>query len=236
MFCRECGSQLEENACFCSKCGAKIEAECESAKDEKVQTQPFNKPGNRNDEIIIKSENCITMLEEAKKAIARELNSLLLVVTGIGFLLVFGPYLVAVLEDKKLSQVGSPSLSLLLVTIVMFIAAFAYVSKLNKVFAELYSKYKGYCSVETLIVDKSKIYGVTTKGTLHLSYRQIESVRFRSNAWEKQIQRFFSSEIFTINDIAGNEFVFYSFNNCKDLKAIVEQQMRNVVGVSERED
>lgn len=66
--------------------------------------------------------------------------------------------------------------------------------------------------------------------------QNIESVRFRSNAWEKQIQRFFSSEIFTINDIAGNEFVFYSFNNCKDFKAIVEQQMRNVVGVSERED
>jgi len=87
-----------------------------------------------------------------------------------------------------------------------------------------YQKYKDYCDTEVLFADNEKIYGSTTSGSLQLRYDQIASaeVRMKSNTTKKA--EAFLNSIVEIEDIVGNTYDFYSFGNCKELKAVIDNK------------
>lgn len=209
MYCVKCGAEIRGD--FCSECGAKTG---ESGKND----QP---------KILIRSESCTQLVEEKKKASDKAADSLLTTAGVVGILIMFSPYLFAVLDDKKISEAEGPSLPLVLLALIMIIVAFIAFVKQRKVSQELYEKYREYCSKEVLVVDESKIYGSTAKGEMILNYEQIESVGFSPNVWSPSERKpVLGNDIFTVRDVAGNVFVFYSFSNCKDLKTVMDMQMR----------
>lgn len=227
MYCSNCGAEVKGN--FCSKCGAKVEIESEGTNQENVQSQPIKRTSTSNDAILIRSENCTSMIEENKKASDKGVNSYLTTAGVIGILLMFSPYLIAVLDDKKLSQAEGLPLPIVFLILIMIIVAWVAGTKQMKSARELYNKYKEYCSTEVLVVDETKIYGSTTKGAITLNYEQIDSVRFSPNVWSPSEKKpIVQNDIFTVRDVVGNEFVFYSFSNCKDLKTIIDMQIRSI--------
>lgn len=200
-----------------------------SKKERNLNMEKTQEQFRKNGTIIIRSENCNELLDERKRASDKALEigriSVSLVVGGVFFL----PYLIAHLEDKELSQVEgvSPPVALLLIVAWIVVLVLAY--KEGRREQELHNKYKQYCSTEVLVASDNKIYGSTTKGALELSYNQIESVRFAPNVWSPTKKTpIVPNDIFAVRDIAGNDFIFYSFKNCKELKAVIDMQIRRV--------
>ena len=229
MFCSNCGAEVKGN--FYSKCGTKIEVVVENEKTESTnnEVQPIRKSSASKDKILIRSENCTSLIEENKKSSDKGVNSYLTTAGVIGILVMFSPYLIAALEDKKMSQAESVPLPIVILILAMIIIVWIAGTKQLKSARELYNKYKEYCSTEVLIVDEAKIYGSTTKGTITLTYEQIESVRFSPNVWSPTERKpIVQNDIFTVRDVVGNEFVFYSFSNCKDLKTVIDMQIRGI--------
>lgn len=232
MYCSNCGANVKGR--FCSKCGAKVE---EQTNSEQHRTPPVETVVNMENEsnigvksnIVIRSENCTQLVEENKKASDKSSNSILTAAGVIGIIIMFSPYLFAVLDDKKLSQAEGLPLPIVFLILAMIIVAWIAVSKQTKAARELYNKYKEYCSTEVLVADERKIFGSTSKGEVTLTYEQIESVGFSPNVWSPSERKaVFPNDIFTVRDIAGNEFVFYSFSNCKELKTVIDMQLRSV--------
>lgn len=222
MFCSNCGAEAKGN--FCSKCGAKIEEPQESAQYSKTQT---NDSIERKTGIIIRSENCTDLLEERKKANDRGMSQILGSISVGALLFLASPAIYALLEDKKLSQVDSLPLPVTLITMGIVVVICFLMSKAGKEFNKVYMKYKGYCSTEVLIVEETKIYGSTSKGALTLTFNQIESVRYSSNSYSPENKNpVISNDIFIVRDVVGNEFTFYSFKNCKDLKAVIDAKLK----------
>ena len=226
MYCSNCGAEVKGN--FCSKCGAKLEDGVDRNNQEISQPQLVKRKNNLNDAILIRSENCTSIIEENKKTSEKGVNSFLTATGVIGILVIFLPYIIAALEDKKMSQAEELPLPVVILVLAMLIISWVVGTKQMKTTRELYNKYKEYCSTEVLVVDEAKIYGSTTKGAITLTYEQIESVRFSPNVWSPQDRKpIVQNDIFTVRDIVGNEFIFYSFSNCKDLKTVIDMQMRS---------
>lgn len=178
-----------------------------------------------HDSILIKSEDCTQQLEEWKKMHEKVLNQLLLCVGLFGLIILFGPYIIAFLEDKKISQVdGYPPLVYVVLGIaIVLVTVFVY-KEIAKVRSE-YMVYKQFCAVEFLAADSNKIYGATTKGSYSLNYNQINSVRYVPGARSDMRTPRYPNDILVVKDIAGNEFKFYSFRNCKDIKAVIDMRI-----------
>lgn len=84
-------------------------------------------------------------------------------------------------------------------------------------------------SKEYLIVDTEKISGETQEGDLKLYYNQIQQVQLRSESIPKD-KRLKQTEItvLSITDIVGNEFIFQTFSNCRELKHYIDEGIANV--------
>ena len=187
--------------------------------------QTVNTGGNPN--ILIRSENCTAFVEERKKASDKSANSILTTAGVFGIIVMFSPAIFAFLEDKKLSQVDSVPLPVLFIMVGILIAVWVRVTKTGKKFNEVYNQYKQYCSTEVLIIEDTKIYGSTSKGSISLTYNQIESVEFSPNVYSPEKKTpIIPNDIFTVRDIVGNEFTFYSFKNCKDLKVVIDTKIK----------
>lgn len=229
MYCSNCGAEVKGN--FCSKCGAKIEEEIKkdtppiSQAGSSVNTESkLNKDAQPN--ILIRSENCTELVEERKKANDKGLNQILGSISFVVILVMFSPAIIALLEDKKLSQVDSVPLPVVFIMMAILVVFWVLVSKAGKKFNAVYNQYKQYCSTEVLIVEDGKVFGSTAKGSLTLKYDQIGSVTFSPNVYSPESKTpIIPNDILRIKDIAGNEFVFYSFRNCKELKTIIDMKL-----------
>lgn len=222
MYCSNCGAEAKGN--FCSRCGAKIEEPTESTQHTNTLT---NANSNKAPNIIIRSENCTELLEERKKATEKTISQTISAISIGGVLFMCSPAIYALLEDKKLSQVDSLPLPVILITMAILVGVCILFSKLGKRFAEVYNKYKRYCSTEVLIVEDTKIYGSTAHGSLTLTYEQIGSVSYAPNTYSPEDKTpVIPNDIFTVRDIVGNVFTFYSFKNCKDLKVVIDAKIK----------
>lgn len=222
MYCSNCGAEAKGN--FCSRCGTKIEAPAESNQYNKKQP---NDDIDRKPNIIIRSENCTDLLEERKKANDRGMSQILGSISVGALLFLSSPAIYALLEDKKLSQVDSLPLPVTLITMGIVVVICFLMSKAGKEFNKVYMKYKGYCSTEVLIVDEIKIYGSTSKGALTLTFNQIDSVRYTPNINSPENKNpVIPNDILIVRDIVGNEFSFFSFKNCKDIKVVIDAKIK----------
>lgn len=232
MYCIKCGAEVKGS--FCSNCGTKV---AEQTQNDQLKTNPVeqafitNSEANQrvNPNILVRSENCSRLVEETKKATDKEANSILNTAGVLGLILLISPYLFAVLDGKKISQAKGLPGALVLLILIMIVVAMVVGIKQRMACRDICNKYNEYCSKELLVADEYKIYGSTTKGEIILDYDQIESVRFSPNVWSQSERKpLFSNDVFTVRDIAGNELVFYSFINCKELKIVIDMQMRSV--------
>ena len=229
MFCSNCGTLVKGN--FCPNCGTKVESKHQKANPETVSPETLKQPSPRTDKILIKAENCNSLIEEHKQTGDKKARSLLTSVSVICLLVMFLPYLIEALDGKRISQAEGLPLPVMLLLLAIIVIVWIVVWKQGKDLEELYHKYKRYCSTEVLVVDESKIYGSTAKGEILLNYAQIDSVRFVPNTWSPAERKpVIANDIFTVRDRSGNVFVFYSFSNCKDLKTVIDMQIRNIRG------
>lgn len=222
MYCSNCGAEAKGN--FCSRCGSKIEELVKSnqcnilQKTEGVDSKPS---------IIIRSENCTDLVEERKKATEKTISQTLCAISVGAVLFMCSPAIYALIENKKLSQVDALPLPVILITMAILVSVCLLFSRLGKKFAEVYNKYKQYCATEVLIVEETKIYGSTSRGSLTLTYEQIGSVSFSPNVYSPGDKTpVIPNDIFTVRDIVGNVFTFYSFKNCKDLKVVIDAKLK----------
>lgn len=182
---------------------------------------------NTDNAILIKSENCNELVEKKKTERSKELGKMLFLASLSVLLILSCPYLIAILEDKNLSRVDGLPFPVTVILFIILVVIIALVFKASKKFEDYYTQYKEYCSTEVLIVDEKKIYGSTINGDFTLYYTQIYGVDFAPNVSpETEKAQIVPNDIFTVKDIAGNTFTFYSFKNCKDLKAIIDMQLR----------
>lgn len=230
MYCSNCGAEVKGK--FCSKCGTKVEEQVKnehspiSPVDNCAKAEPTVNTGTKPN-ILIRSENCTDLVEERKKANDKGLNQILGSISFVVILVMFSPAIIAFLEDKKLSQVDSVPLPVVFIMMGILIAVWVLITKAGKKFNEVYNQYKQYCSTEVLIVEDTKIYGSTSKGSITLTYNQIGSVGFSPNVYSPEKKTpVIPNDIFTVRDIVGNEFTFYSFKNCKDLKVVIDTKIK----------
>ncbi|MBR3870548.1 MAG: zinc ribbon domain-containing protein [Clostridia bacterium] len=231
MYCVRCGAEIKGR--YCSNCGTKVEEEKKSDQQqlntsENVMKNEVKDNQETKTNILVRSKNCTQLVEETKKANDKGSTSYLTTVSIIGIIAMFLPYLFAAMDGKKMAYAKGLPLPMVILIMVMLFIAWMFFSKQTKIFRELYDKYREYCSTEVLVADEYKIYGSTTKGEIKLSYDQIESVKFSPNRWQESERKpIIPNDIFTVRDIAGNEFVFYSFSNCNELKTVIDMQMRS---------
>lgn len=232
MYCVKCGTKIKGQ--FCSNCGAKVEEQVKNGQREfnppkKTIYSKTNAIYGTNPNILVRSENCTQLVEETKKANEKGANSFLATASVIGMIIMFSPYLFAVLDGKKMTQAEGLPLPIVFLVLAMILIAWVAFSLHTKALREIYNKYKEYCSTEVLLAGAHKIYGSTMESEFELNYTQIESVRFSPKASaSSEGKQIISNDIFTIKDVAGNEFVFYSLSNCKELKTVIDMQMRNM--------
>lgn len=212
MYCKNCGKELSSDSKFCAGCGYPINSTKESYyPNTKTQSDV---------QILAKSTSCKTILDEWRKRLSTALNSGIIIV-GLPFIILL---LIELINNTRHtpnipSWIWSAYFIIGVPAIIFFIVCMVLTSQ------EI-TKYTGYCNTETLIVDTEKIYGVTIKGKIQLNYDQIS--RITLNRAMTDVPRklcTFANDQLIVTDTVGNTFCFYSFNNSKELQAIIEKHV-----------
>jgi len=226
MFCSKCGA--EAFGPFCASCGAEI-IPPKSASEPKVQEPaPTNMPkANIKPTILLKSTNCDASLRETEKKTQKLIRRFDISIGGTLLFLVFLPEIIAVLNDEKIKYAKQWPWPVLLIMFVCAIVAVYAIHKRRSITADIFDKYIRYCSKETLIIDDQKIYGSTNEESVELPYDQIRSVSFTTHV--ESSNSFLSDpccDILTIRDTNGKQYVFYSFANCREIKSVIDMQLK----------
>lgn len=209
MFCSACGTEGQGR--FCHTCGAELTGAAGS--------------------IRICSENANELLEERNKEKEKARGSIMTSATMISAIVMVAPYLIALLEGKKLSRVEGPPLWMVLTALAIFTAALIFVIVQAKKTREEYQKYKQYCLSETLVAEEKQIYGSTATEAFSLSYDQIASVEYTPELSAGTGAAIRLNGVLTITEVASGGWIqakrhtFYSFKNGKELQAIINRQL-----------
>lgn len=87
-------------------------------------------------------------------------------------------------------------------------------------------QYRYFASLESLVADGEKIYGTTIRGPIALYYNQIESTGIFVQPWEIASNDTVTvCDAFAVRDTSGNSYQFYSFQNCNELKTVVDMKI-----------
>lgn len=190
-----------------------------------------NTQNNTNEFINVRSESCIAQVTEEKNQQEKTLDAALLPVGIIGLLILFGPYILAILNDERLEFVEPLPMPLMLFIGAIEIAMLVLFTKgLNKV-REVYNTQKRYCDREVLFACDSRIYGSTMNASFDLPYTQIKEVRVKTRTdVHYSLERIpvFPTELLTIVDIRGKSYDFYSFRNCREIKTFIDMHVRSI--------
>ena len=88
------------------------------------------------------------------------------------------------------------------------------------------NQYKYFASLESLVADGEKIYGSTIYGSIVLYYNQLESTGIFVQPWEIWSNNTVTlCDAFAVRDTAGNSYQFYSFQNCNELKTVIDMKI-----------
>lgn len=217
MYCENCGAEVAGR--FCPNCGAEAHGQSQSKQNVIVGRK-------ENLYILTRSISCTKLIEDGKKFVEKRINGAYIMLVIPAIIAFFWPIVVAWLEDKKVDPDDMMPLPvLLLVTMIVVCSTIAMVKVFNAV-NKRYSEQKHYCSQEFLIVDEVKIYGSTLAEKIELKYDQIESVRCHPSGRQSIV----SNDIFTVTDVTGRIFMFYTFENCHELKTTIDMQIRKSNG------
>ena len=227
MYCSNCGAKVDGN--FCANCGTKIKVDVQQASLFSNQDEVFVKPQAKATKavptILTRSKSCMPVLEKKRnRFFIIQWVSLGLEVIFIPILIYLISYWGSIWGKTFLSDI-LPYVSIFVLAItVSFIIGIVVFFKQTKAINNFYMRYRFYASTEVLIVEDRKITGSTTKGPLKLAYDQIRSVTSLPSAPSSRSLKAlkFSNTILKIRDVAGKEFVFYSFTNCEELKTVID--------------
>ena len=116
------------------------------------------------------------------------------------------------------------------ITVFFLIAAFfvctAIIKGRRERLEEIDGRYKYFASLESLVADGEKIYGTTIRGPIALYYNQIESTGIFVQPWEIASNDTVTvCDAFAVRDTAGNSYQFYSFQNCNELKTVIDMKI-----------
>lgn len=213
MYCEKCGSEVTGR--FCSNCGAEAHGQAQSK-------QNVSAGRKENPYILTRSTSCTKLIEDEKKSVDKKINGAYIMLI-IPVIIVFSwPIVVAWLEDKKVNPDDMlPLPVLLLFAMIAVCSTIAMVKALNAV-NKRYSEQKHNCSQEYLVVDEEKIYGSTLGESIELQYDQIKSVRCHPSGRQSIVP----NDIFAVTDVTGRVFMFYTFENCRELKTIIDMQIQ----------
>lgn len=213
MYCEKCGTEFTGH--FCSNCGAEAHGQAQSK-------QNVGAGRKENPYILTRSTSCTKLIEDEKKSVDKKINGAYVMLV-IPVIIVFSwPIVVAWLENKKVNPDDMlPLPVLLLFAMIAVCSTIAMVKALNAV-NKRYSEQKHNCSQEFLVVDEEKIYGSTLARKIELKYDQIISVRCQPSGRQSIVP----NDIFTVTDVTGRIFKFYTFENCHELKTTIDMQIR----------
>lgn len=228
MFCSQCGA--EAFGPYCSKCGAKIDAPKSVPENPPQQAAPQSTANTQaKPTILLKSTDCSAFVREAERRTTKILSSTLIVVSICTLCGVFYPNIVAFLTDTRAEFIDSLPLPVLLLLFASLVVDLYIYYKQARKTADIVNKYMEYCSKENLIIDDQKIYGATMQGSVELSYDQISSVTF--STYTSSTNGFLTDpccDILTIKDNRGKQYTFRSFTNCKEIKSVIDMQLKNI--------
>ena len=233
MYCSNCGAEVKGR--FCSRCGTKIEEPVRSAEPvvkmaEHTSTTETKREYAEQHRIVIRSESCTELIEKKKKEKDNQGNRGMGMISFAVLAVIFSPAIVALLEDKKISQVDPVPMPVMILMALLFAVMWYLVIKGGKRTSVTYNQYKQYCATEVLVVEDDRIYGSTAKGKLVLKFDQIDSVKCTPDVFlqpnDASVNNgWLSNDTLSIKDIVGNEYIFYSFKNCKDIKTIIDMKI-----------
>lgn len=213
MYCENCGSEVSGR--FCPNCGAEAHGQAQSKQNVGVGRK-------ENPYILTRSTSCTKLIEDGKKFVDKKINGAYIMLVVPAIIAFSWPIVVALHENKEVDPDDMlPLPVLLLVSMIVVCSTIAMVKALNAV-NKRYSEQKHYCSQEFLIVDEVKIYGSTLAEKIELKYDQIKSVRCHPSGRQSIVP----NDIFTVTDVTGRIFMFYTFENCHELKTTIDMQMR----------
>lgn len=213
MYCRNCGEKMDPQATVCSFCGHIVF-------HNEVHE---NKQSLENYQILVRSVSCKKKLDEWKGNFTKMANRFQMIACA-PFLIYFAFAFIMYLNNKK-RDIPEMPVWLGVFFFVILIVAVCFSIWRNKMVIEQYTKYNGYCAVESLLVDTEKVFGSTSKGNFTLKYEQIRNVSLKTEITNQQNIAIFTNDTLYITDVAGNCFKFYSFENCLEIRAAVESQM-----------
>ncbi len=227
MYCSNCGAEVKGN--FCSNCGAKIIVNVQQTPPSANQDTASAKAPPKEKAvptILVRSESCMPVLESKRNRFFRIRG----VTLGVDALLTYAifpllfSYWTSDLYGSALSDAHFFMSIVILALSAVLILQIALLLWHIKVIGNFIAQYKLYSSTEFLIVEADKITGSTTKWSLKLTYDQIQNVTSFSGESSRTLTSLgFSNSILKIKDVAGNQFVFYSFSNCTELKTAIER-------------
>ncbi len=174
--------------------------------------------------IIGKSVDCSKMIDEFEQANQKVTNSVHRCVMGISLFIMLMNYIIGLLEGKELSRIDPPSIWQALIAVGLISFDLYALNIRSKKTAPIITKYKQFCSTESLVLDNEKIYGSTTEGSIRLNYEQIGGVSITSTTCDFDNVTI-GNDVLEIRDIVGNVFAFYSFSNCREIKNIIDMQI-----------
>ena len=227
MFCSKCGA--EAFGPFCASCGAEI-IPPKSASEPKVQEPaPTNMPkANIKPTILLKSTNCDASLRETEKKSRKLINTIDAIAAITFVFFYFLPYIIGILNDENLKYVKPWPWQMLVFLVIIWLIPIYAIHRRKRITAEIYEKYMRYCSKETLIIDDQKIYGSTINNSVELPYERIRSINFTT--YVENSNSYLSDpccDILTIKDIDDKQYVFYSFANCREIKSVIDMQLKD---------
>ncbi len=227
MFCSNCGAEVFGS--YCANCGAKTESPKFASENRAQQTAHLNSAKTQpNPIILLKSINCEATLNESEKKATKSLTLVSNVTSACMFILIFFPYIMGLLDGRKLKYIEPWPIPVMLLIFALSLVFFYYTVKQQKKVKGIANKYLNYCSKETLIVDEQKIYGSTSQSSIDLTYSQIQNISFSTHTPDSN--NFIADplcDILTIHDTSGRQYIFYSFANCKELKSVIDMQLKN---------
>ena len=219
MFCSNCGAEV--TGAYCSNCGAKIN-------NVNPMSQPPRFESQRKQSVLLRSTNCSSLVGESEEKVDRGLNLCLWASSlAIGAALL-SPYIYAILNDEDLDRVKSLPLGVqFLLLACLGVVIFVVVRERNRA-KEIHTRYRRYCSAETLTIEEMKVYGSTMQGSFELPFAQIKNVSQTAHLGLSQknpADPF--CDMLRIQEVSGKKHTFYSFTNCNEIKSTIERQMRD---------